>query len=594
VYREPPARAFRSERGAARALLELSRTATGDWSASIRHIVQFDAEALQVERVNFWAVSEEGSSMHCEAGYVSGSHIFERGATLFEPDSPEYFAALREARILNMEDVTTDPRCGGLRDYCAARGISSMLDMPVCVEGRLAGVLCHEHVGAARRWTEREEDFAMGAAQVVASALAARAHTQSEATAQRAAFLDNVSRVVLQTLDLREVARRAASLVVPKLADVAVVWMLNRDNVFEWLAVNHADPGKRELLAQAARDTTASGRRPALPSLIVRQKQSLLIPDVTPAVLERYSIPEAQRALFDKLAIRSGIGVPLAVAEKTFGAMILLTVGRRYGGEDLELAEEVGDRVGWALENARLYAIAREAIHARDDFLLLASHELRTPLTALQLLAEDALRRGHRSGDAREEKRCQTIVHQVYRLGSLVERMLEALQIRSEGVVLNRQSCDLASIVEGVVADVGERATRAGCAIALLARPGAVARWDRPRLQRAVFELLDNAIKFGANGPIEVHLDQKATHVALTVRDHGPGIAADRLPSIFLPFERAVSKEHFGGLGLGLTIAKTIVEAHGGSISAASRAGDGATFVVRLPLADGHAGPTSR
>jgi signal transduction histidine kinase len=564
---------------------------------SIRHIVQFDAEAMQVERVNFWSLSEEGSSIRCEAGYVSGSHVFERGATLFEPEIPEYFVAIRETRILNVQDVSTDPRCTGLRDYCASRGISSMLDMPVCVEGRLAGVLCHEHVGPARRWTEREEDFAMGAAQVVASALAARAHTQAEATAQRAAFLDNVSRVILQTLDVREVARRAVSLVVPRLADVAVVWMLNRDGTLEWLAATHADPRKQDLVTRTLRAAASSDRGPAMALQTVRQKQSMLVPDVTSTVLSRYGLAEAQRLALIELGARSAMIVPLAVANKTFGAMTFLASARRYGGDDLELAEEVGDRVGWALENARLYAIAREAIRARDDFLILASHELRTPLTSLQLLAEDALRRGVRAGDAREEKRCRAIVHQVLRLGSLVERMLEALQVRNEGIVISPQMCDLGAIVESCVANTAERANRAGCEIRLESPQGAMGRWDRQRLQRAICELLDNAIKFGAGQPIEVRLVRQQTNVVLTIRDHGAGIVADRLSSIFLPFERAASKEHFGGLGLGLTMAKTIIDAHGGSISATSDAGEGATFVVRLPLAsarDGGPSPAPR
>jgi signal transduction histidine kinase len=311
-------------------------------------------------------------------------------------------------------------------------------------------------------------------------------------------------------------------------------------------------------------------------------------------VLSRYDMPEAQRLALAQLGARSAMVVPLAVANKTFGALTFLASTRRYGGDDLELAEEVGDRVGWALENARLYAIAREAIRARDDFLILASHELRTPLTSLQLLAEDALRRGQRSGDAREEKRCRAIVHQVLRLGALVERMLEALQFRNEGIVISPQSCDLAAILEICVASAAQRAERAGCEITLDAKPGAVGRWDRPRLQRAISELLDNAIKFGAGKPVEVRMVRQQANVVLTIHDHGGGIAADRLSSIFLPFERAASKEHFGGLGLGLTMAKTIVDAHGGSISASSGGGEGATFVVRLPLAGGSDGSARR
>jgi signal transduction histidine kinase len=100
-----------------------------------------------------------------------------------------------------------------------------------------------------------------------------------------------------------------------------------------------------------------------------------------------------------------------------------------------------------------------------------------------------------------------------------------------------------------------------------------------------VDRLLDNAIQFGQGKPIEVALERNGTQAVLVVRDHGLGIAAERLPSIFAPFERAVPKERFGGLGLGLYIAKSIIEAHGGSIAVTSRLAEGAVFVVRLPLA---------
>ncbi len=572
----------------ARALLELSRTAMGNWGESIRHIVQFDAEALQVERVNFWSLSEESSSIHCEAGYVVSSHFFERGAALFEHDAPEYFAALRQKRILNMHDVSTDPRSRGLRGYCVARGISSMLDVPVCLEGRLVGVLCHEHVGPPRRWTEREEGFAMGAAQVVASALAARAHTQSEAAALRASFLDSVSRVTLQSLDVREIASRAISVVVPKLADIAVVRVQNRDGALELIAATHADPEKRRLLIDVARAMERRGG-PVVAMLVMRQNQSLLVPDLQPSAFEHYGVSEAQRAVLLELRVRSLMAIPLAAAGRSFGALQLCTVDRRYGADDLDLAEGVGQRLSSALENARLYSMAREAIQARDDLLVLASHELRTPLTSLQLLTDDSLRRARRSGDRAEERRCETIVHQVKRLGSLVERMLEALQTRGEGIALTLQSCDLTSIVEGCVRSTTARSGRA-ITLSVSAKTPPVGTWDRARIERAISELLDNAIKFGAKEPIEVLLGGDETQAEVTIRDHGVGIEPDRLPSLFSLFERAVPKEHFGGLGLGLYVAKGIVEAHGGSISAASSAGEGTTFVVRLPLAGPVAG----
>ena len=212
----------------AHALAELSRSVGADWDQSIRRIVQVDAEVLHVERVSFWTLCQETSSIHCDTGYVASVQSFEHGGTLFESDSPEYFAALREARSLDVGDVQTDPRCRGLRNYCASRGIASTLNVPVWLEGQLSGVLCHEHVGTTRRWSAQEEDFATSVSQVVSVALAAREHTRAEADARRSALLDTFSRLS-SSLDAREIADRAVSICVPRFADASALWIRNRD-----------------------------------------------------------------------------------------------------------------------------------------------------------------------------------------------------------------------------------------------------------------------------------------------------------------------------------------------------------------------------
>jgi signal transduction histidine kinase len=109
-------------------------------------------------------------------------------------------------------------------------------------------------------------------------------------------------------------------------------------------------------------------------------------------------------------------------------------------------------------------------------------------------------------------------------------------------------------------------------------------RLDEARVAQVVRNLLDNAVKFGGGKPIDVTLSVDGGEAVLSVRDRGVGIPADRLSSIFHPFERAVPKEHYGGLGLGLYVAKAIVDAHQGSISVTSAPGEGSTFTVRLPL----------
>jgi signal transduction histidine kinase len=577
------------ELGTACALVELSRSVGTDLDSSIRRIVEFDAETLQVERVSFWSYDDETSSIHCEAGYVASVRSFEHGATLCSSELPEYFDALRDARTLNMGDVQTDPRCRGLREYCAARSVASMLDIPVWAEGRLNGVLCHEHVGEVRRWSVREEDFATCVSQIVASALAAHAHTQAEAASRRAAFLDTVS-CVLSSLDPRELGDRALSLCVPKLATCALIWVQGDDGVLECLAMKHADPRKQPLVTEYHRGCARALERekPSLPGLVVRQRQSLLIPDVTPSLLNRYRIGVADRDAFARLGLTTAMGVPLTAGGKTFGCMCFLAGDRHYGADDLALAESIAVRLASALENARLYEVAREAIRARDELLVLAAHELRTPLTALQLTTDQMLRKAQRNGDGGEVTREEKITLQVRRFSALVENILEALSIRADGVSLSCRPCDFATIVRDRVALVGARAGAVGSTIALESASTVECTCDRRRLERMIDALLDNALKFGAGKPIDVELRTEGPWAELSVHDRGIGFSADRLSALFHPFERAAPSEHFGGLGLGLYIAKAIVDAHGGSIAAISRPGDGATFVVRLPLADGH------
>jgi signal transduction histidine kinase len=565
-------------------LFDISRSTGTEWGGWIRYLCQFEADVLHVERVNFWSFDEHAGSLRCDAGYVTSSRAFEHGATLLSSEAPAYFEALRNTRILNVHDVNRDARMRGLGDYCAARGIASMLDVPVFAEGRLAGVLCHEHVGPRRHWTRAEEDFAAGVGQVVGSAMAARAHTCAEAAARRASFLDSVSRAVMSSLDAGEIARCAVALAVPRIADAALVWLRKSRDGIECVASIHADPAKRKLLADLTQTSMDMGEVPVLAAQVVRQNQSLLLPDVRASLPELGGVSPTHQRFFDQFDIRSGIGVPLGVGGRPIGAMTFLTENRAYDSDDRALAEEVGARVACGLENARLYSIAREAVRARDDFLVLVTHELRTPLTALQLMADDLVRRAGRADDAGESGRAGAIARQARKLSGLVEHVIDASRIRAGGVRLELDACDLAMVVESCVARVAERARCAATPLSVQAASPLVGQFDRIRIERAVYELVDNALKFGLGKPVEVSLDRPGAEAELRVRDHGAGIPGDRLGMIFAPFERAVPIEHFGGLGLGLYIARAIIDAHGGSIAAESHVGEGTTFVVRLPV----------
>jgi signal transduction histidine kinase len=574
------------ERGAACALVELSRTVgTEDWDTSVRRIVKLDAELLEVDRVNLWSLHEETASIYCEGGYVASLRTYEHGATLFESQLPEYFAAMREARIINMPDVRTDPRCRGLREYCASRSIASMLDVPVWADGSLSGVVCHEHVGAIRRWNAREEDFVTCISQIVSWAIASRARSEADVAAQRASFLDTVSSV-LSSLDSLEVAKEAVWLCLPKFAHMAMVWVRSDEGGLECKSAGHVDPTKNGVVLEHCRKRAPEWRRerPGFASRATLQGQSLLIPELNPSVLEGYGFHSSDRAMLLELGLKSAMAVPLVAGGRILGALTLFHGTRAFTTDDLVLAESIASRVAGALWNARLYEIARSAIRARDEILVLAAHELRTPLSALQLTTDQLVQQTRRGQDAAQITRSEKVATQVRRFRGVVDRILEAMSIRAEGVSIHRSPCDLAQTVRDRVARMSPRAQSMGSTITASCPPSLEGTFDCDRAGTVVDALLDNAVKFGRGQPIEVTLVLEGPWAVLAVRDHGIGFSPEGLDAFFDPFERGVAREHFGGLGLGLYVAKAIVDAHGGSIGATSEPGEGATFVVRLPI----------
>jgi signal transduction histidine kinase len=151
-------------------------------------------------------------------------------------------------------------------------------------------------------------------------------------------------------------------------------------------------------------------------------------------------------------------------------------------------------------------------------------------------------------------------------------------------VDLELADVDLVEIARSMVERFGPEARKEGSELLCRGEPSLYGRWDRVRLEQILANLLSNAIKFGAKRPIEVIVEVRGRGARLSVRDRGIGISAADQERIFGQFERAVSTQHYGGLGLGLYITRQLVEAHGGAISVKSAPGDGAEFIVELPL----------
>jgi len=181
-------------------------------------------------------------------------------------------------------------------------------------------------------------------------------------------------------------------------------------------------------------------------------------------------------------------------------------------------------------------------------------------------------------------KRIDRIRRQTQRLSRLVDTLLDVSRVSVGQFALQREECDLGELTSDAVERFGDEARRAGCRLLLSIRSTATGEWDRLRLEQAVGNLLSNAIRYGAEAPIEVLVESDGTEARVTVRDHGPGIPGPEQARIFERFERAATSRGFGGLGLGLYITRSIAEAHGGRISVESAPGAGAAFTLALPL----------
>ena len=245
----------------------------------------------------------------------------------------------------------------------------------------------------------------------------------------------------------------------------------------------------------------------------------------------------------------------------------------RSAERDRALAEECARRLA-----------AEEGVRTRDEFLAIVSHELRTPLASLKLGVDHLRLLVARGADTSAiSARLDSAARRVGRLTGLVDQILDVSRIESGRLVLVRERVDLADVTRTILARLEGAAMAASCAIELDAGETATGEWDRRAIEQVVASLLSNALKYGAGKPVVVQTAARDGVALLRVSDRGIGIAPGDVARIFERFERAVSTRHYGGLGVGLYVARRLVEAHGGAIEVASERDVGSTFTVRLP-----------
>lgn len=408
-------------------------------------------------------------------------------------------------------------------------------------------------------------------------------------TAERTArFLAEAGEILGRSLDYEETLRAISTLVVPRFGDWCFIDLGAPDGGFRRVAVAH--PPRPECASIAARLMRSYPPKSGLHGVtqIFERGQTVLMNDVPGDVLLVAARDDDHRQALFAMGIRCFISVPMTSRGTSFGVITFLGTERRTRFEpgDVAMAEELAHRVALAVDNARLYSKAQEANRTKDEFLANLSHELRTPMTAILGWAH-LLELG---GIPPEEVKLglETIRQSGEAQAKLIDDLLDVSRIVTGKLHINPVPVTLSEILHGALAVIRPAADAKRHQIEVdIRNETAAVRGDASRLQQVFWNLLSNAVKFTPpGGVIRIRLeDRDAENVTVTIEDNGQGIPPEFLPLVFERFQQAATQVRGRtGLGLGLAIAKELVQMHGGTITAKSEgAGRGSTFAVTLP-----------
>lgn len=424
-------------------------------------------------------------------------------------------------------------------------------------------------------------------------------------------LLSEASSLLASSLDYETTLTHLAHFLVPTLADWCIIDMVGEDEQLCRIEVA-SDPAKEELLHELQRryPPNWTSRHPV--SQVLRTGEPLIASTVPEPLLAEHTQDAEHLEMVRRLNLRSGIIVPLIARGHTLGAISFASEKPgRYSSSDLTLFEELARRTALAVDNARLYRIAQEAVRTqkelddlKDIFMAIATHELRNPLTALkgyaQMLQRSLLKqREVSSGQKAFTVSLEQSLSSVDKLLQLIERMNDLIsQLLDFSRLQNKQlelylthGVNLVHVVRRIVEQ--QRATTKSQPVILhTSEETILASCDEARLEQVLVNLISNAIKYSNPGsPVIVGIERQVTEnghaeAVIRVQDEGQGISEEHQAHIFDRFYRIRTQANakVDGMGLGLYISQRIVTEHGGRMWLKSKLGAGTTFYFSLPL----------
>ncbi|BAY07857.1 multi-sensor hybrid histidine kinase [Calothrix sp. NIES-2098] len=537
-------------------LVQLARSKRfqqGNLNAAFQEITEAAARTLSVQRVGVWLYTEDHSTLECVDLYDVRTKEHSSGLSLSKANCPDYFQALEEERSIAAHDAINDTRTQELsQSYLSVLGITSLLNAPIWLGGRLVGVVSHEHFGEVRQWTLEEENFAGSIADFVTLAIEASERNAAEAALRqseaqfRAIF--ECSSIGIGLIDMK------AQIVD---ANPALCQMLgySREELCSKRFTDYVSPqkGDLDLLRQLL-----SGIRSDPEQLVERHRIEM----------EKLFLHKEGRLVWTHLSVSV---IPDSNGNPEFFLTIL---------------EDITERKQTELKLRASQAAAEAGSRAKSEFLATMSHELRTPLNAIMGLSQ--LLQQEMVGQLNEKQK--EYISCVYSSGehllALINDILDLSKVEAGKEELLLLPLLVTDVCNSVISTVSDQTLEKGLQLTSKIDPQAdICVADERRIKQMLLNLLTNAIKFTPAGQVSLEVKKVSNGITFTVADTGIGIDANQFQFLFEPFKQLDSRlnRQYEGTGLGLALTRKLARLHGGDVTVESTLGEGSKFTLFLP-----------
>ncbi len=492
-------------------------------------------------------------------GFPRGEYGQSSWEAILHPDDRQrsvetYFDCIRSEKPYQIEYRFKDRRTGGYRWFL----------------GRAAPV--RDPAGQVVRWFGTCTDI-----------------DDTKRAEQKSQFLADASAELAELNDVHSTLQKVAGVAVPNFADWCAVDLIEEGGTLRRLAVRHVEPQKVHLAEELLRRYPPRPEETHGIGQVLRSGKTDWAAEVPDAVLSEVAQDSEHLRLLRQLGLRSYICVPMLSRGRRLGVIsfAMAESGRHFDVNDLRVAEELATRAAVAVENANLYRALREEDERKTEFLAVLAHELRNPLAPLRNGLQ-IMQLACNQPEAVEQARGM-MERQLQHLSRLVDDLLDLSRVSRGRIELRKERIALAAVVASAV-ETCDPILKQDHHTLIVAQPEEplYVDGDKTRLAQALSNLLNNAAKYSDPGS-QIHLSVRRadSEAILSVKDTGMGIPAEMLPRIFDMFtqvDRSLEKSQ-GGLGIGLTIVKRLIQMHGGRVEAHSEGyGKGSEFILRLPL----------